>query len=96
MLSEEEEDVSVVPDVDAVLLLVAGGAEGGAGPRSFGEEGVVAEGAWGREGGGEGETGDVVTMWKQNIKARLWLGPQGPCGDGTTSCVQDLSRRTEI
>lgn len=57
MLSEEEEDVAMVPDVDAIFLLMAGGAEGGAGPRSFREEGVVAQGAWGREGGGEeGET----------------------------------------
>lgn len=49
MPSEEEEDIVLVPDVDAVLLLVARGAEGGAWPRSFGEEGVVAQGAW--EGG---------------------------------------------
>lgn len=43
---EEEEDVVLVPDVDAVFLLVAGGAEGGARPRRFGEEGVVTQGAW--------------------------------------------------
>lgn len=24
----------------------------------------------------DGDTGDVVTMWKQNIKARMRLGPQ--------------------
>lgn len=48
MPSEEEEDVVLIPDVDAVLLLVARGAEGGAWPRSFWEEGVVAQGAWWR------------------------------------------------
>lgn len=50
MSSEEEEDVAMVPDVDAIFLLVAGGAEGGAGPRSFREEGVVTQRAWGRKG----------------------------------------------
>ena len=45
---EEMQDVGVVPHMDAVLLLVAGGAEGGAWPRSFGEEGVIAQGAWRR------------------------------------------------
>lgn len=46
VVSEEEEDVVVVPHVDPVFLLVAGGAEGGARPRSFREEGVIAERAW--------------------------------------------------
>lgn len=48
MASEEEEHIVLIPDVDAVLLLMARGAEDGAWPRSFGEEGVVAQGAWGR------------------------------------------------
>lgn len=47
MMSEEAQNVLLVPHVDAVFLLVAGGAEGGAGPRSFGEEGVVTQRAWG-------------------------------------------------
>lgn len=46
MSAEEEEDVVAVPDMDAVLLLVAGGAEGGARPRSLGEEGVVSQRTW--------------------------------------------------
>lgn len=47
-MAEEEEHAILVPHVDAVLLLVAGGAEGGARPRSLGEEGVIAQGAWRR------------------------------------------------
>lgn len=43
VLSEEEEDIVVIPDVDAIFLLVAGGAEGGARPRSFREEGVITQ-----------------------------------------------------
>lgn len=48
VLSEEEEDIVVVPDVDTIFLLVAGGAEGGARPRSFREEGVITQRAWRR------------------------------------------------
>lgn len=47
-MAEEEEYAILIPHVDAVLLLVAGGAEGGARPRSLGEEGVIAQGAWRR------------------------------------------------
>lgn len=47
MLSKEEEDVIVIPHMDTIFLLVAGGAEEGAGPRSFREEGVITQGAWG-------------------------------------------------
>lgn len=43
MLSEEKEDVVMIPDVDAVFLLVAGGAEGGTRPGSFREEGVITQ-----------------------------------------------------
>ena len=44
VLSEEGQDLLLVPRVDALLLLVAGGAEGGAGPGRFGEHRVVTEG----------------------------------------------------
>lgn len=47
-MAEEEEHALLIPHVDAVLFLVAGGAEGGARPWSLGEEGVIAEGAWRR------------------------------------------------
>lgn len=43
VMPEETKDVVLVPDVDAVCLLVAGGAEGGAWPRRFREEGVVTQ-----------------------------------------------------
>lgn len=45
-MSEEEEDIVVIPDVDAIFLLVAGGAEGGARPRCFREEGVITQRTW--------------------------------------------------
>lgn len=43
VMSEEMKNVVLVPNVNAVFLLVAGGAEGGAWPRSFEEEGVIAQ-----------------------------------------------------
>ena len=43
MLSQKEEDVVLIPDVDAIFFLVAGGTEGGARPRSFREEGVITQ-----------------------------------------------------
>lgn len=46
-MSKEEEDIVVIPYVDTIFLLMAGWAEGGAGPRSFREEGVITQGAWG-------------------------------------------------
>lgn len=49
-MSEEAENIFLVPHMDAIFLLVAGGAEGGAWPRSFREEGVVTQRAWRREG----------------------------------------------
>lgn len=45
VMSEEAKDIVLVPDMDAVFLLVAGGAEGGAGPWSFRKEGVITQGA---------------------------------------------------
>ena len=45
--SKEAEDVVLVPDMDAVFLLVTGSAEGGARPRSFREKGVVTQRACG-------------------------------------------------
>lgn len=43
VMAEEGQDVVVVPNMDAMFLLMAGGAEGGAWPRSFGEERIVAQ-----------------------------------------------------
>lgn len=56
--AKEGEDVGMAPDVDAVALLVAGGAEGGAWPRRFGGDRVVTQRPWrgGRGGRDEGET----------------------------------------
>lgn len=45
MVSEKVKNIVQVPHMDAILLFVAGGAEGGAGPLSFGEQGVIAQGA---------------------------------------------------
>ena len=44
VLAEEGQDLLLVPGVDALLLLVTGGAEGGAGPGRLREHRVVAEG----------------------------------------------------
>lgn len=43
VVTEEDEHVVLVPDVDTIFLLVTGGAEGGARPWSFREEGVITE-----------------------------------------------------
>lgn len=43
VVSQELEDVVLVPNMDAVVLLMAGGAEGGAWPRGFGEQRVVTQ-----------------------------------------------------
>lgn len=71
VMSEKAEDVVLVPDVDAVFLLVAGGAEGGAWPRSFREEGVVTQRAWRREGGGGGLTDFTALNYLMNFSSFL-------------------------
>lgn len=43
VVSKELEDVVLVPDVNAVFLLVAGRTEGGARPLGFREERVIAQ-----------------------------------------------------
>lgn len=49
MTLKEMKDTVLIPGVDAALLLVAGGAEGRAGPRGFWVEGVITQRAWGRK-----------------------------------------------
>lgn len=63
MVSKELEDVVLVPDVNAVFLLVAGRTEGGARPLGFREERVIAQCPWWTE---------MLVLVQSHTGAEVW------------------------